>query len=185
MNWLKNTGGKVFDKAKQAAEQYGGPIGGRVGAKLEAWKEPEAGLFLHGTLHVRVHRARNLLNVDTGIMGDVTDAYVRLSVDGRKGPRTETVNNSLDPEWEEDLKFSVGSKVSVVTLTVKDQDIGTLSKDLGRYRSPFHVPACFPAPPRVWLLVACPSATAVPRPPLVLTRACPNTATLCYCALAP
>ncbi len=52
------------------------------------------------------HLFRQQQDVFRGYSGGLRpalDAYVRLAVDGMKGPRTKTVKRNLSPEWEEFL----------------------------------------------------------------------------------
>ena len=55
-----------------------------------------------GVLSVRVLAADNLVNMDTGIMGDVSDPFCAVWLestgDGQR-KRTQTINNNLNPRW--------------------------------------------------------------------------------------
>eukprot|EP01012_Entosiphon_sulcatum_P013946 TRINITY_DN19104_c0_g1_i1.p1 TRINITY_DN19104_c0_g1~~TRINITY_DN19104_c0_g1_i1.p1 ORF type:complete len:1138 (+),score=138.76 TRINITY_DN19104_c0_g1_i1:101-3514(+) len=105
-----------------------GNITGRVThltsqGKLFIEQQQKAAIFIHGNLNITIHEARNLPNMDTsGVAGDLTDAYVRIQVDGKKGQKTTTILNDLNPKWEEDFVVPLAGKIGVITLDVKDDD---------------------------------------------------------------
>merc|ERR1719401_2390506 len=83
-------------------------------------------------LHVRVVRATNLPNVDSGIMGDVSDPYVCLRVNDPDWARTETKWNNLNPFYDESFFFAVHSNDTLLFIRIydanetrKDQRMGT------------------------------------------------------------
>eukprot|EP01006_Ploeotia_vitrea_P047590 TRINITY_DN67142_c7_g11_i1.p1 TRINITY_DN67142_c7_g11~~TRINITY_DN67142_c7_g11_i1.p1 ORF type:complete len:1491 (-),score=162.72 TRINITY_DN67142_c7_g11_i1:94-4032(-) len=85
------------------------------------------GNWIHGDVYVVIHRARNLVNLDSFGRGK-TDAYVRLNMDGPggtkvKGPRTKTIMDDLNPEWEELMHIPVAGEHDSFDLVVKDEDI--------------------------------------------------------------
>mmetsp|Transcript_34839 Transcript_34839/g.61898 ORF Transcript_34839/g.61898 Transcript_34839/m.61898 type:complete len:402 (-) Transcript_34839:58-1263(-) len=66
---------------------------------------------LRGELSVRVFSAYNLPNVDSGIIGDVSDPFVSIRV-GPEERKTKVVYNNLNPVWDEEcFSFSVDSCV--------------------------------------------------------------------------
>merc|ERR1719491_2007131 len=56
-------------------------------------------------LYLRVNSASNLNNKDTGILGDVSDPYVKVVL-GNREQRTPTLQNQLNPEWQEGNQFT-------------------------------------------------------------------------------
>merc|ERR1711879_24698 len=68
---------------------------------------PGAGLgrTVPGALHLVIHGCYNLLNKDTGLMGDYSDPYVVGKV-GRHEKKTPVINNDLNPVWHEDNRFA-------------------------------------------------------------------------------
>eukprot|EP00929_Paragymnodinium_shiwhaense_P092977 TRINITY_DN5300_c1_g5_i1.p1 TRINITY_DN5300_c1_g5~~TRINITY_DN5300_c1_g5_i1.p1 ORF type:complete len:665 (-),score=107.37 TRINITY_DN5300_c1_g5_i1:92-2023(-) len=65
-----------------------------------------------GRLQVRIVSAHDLKNMDTGLMGDVSDPFVVARV-GMEEHKTPTINNSLNPLWTDGNLF---------TFTVRDVD---------------------------------------------------------------
>ena len=60
------------------------------------------GLGSLGILSVRIIAAYNLVNADTGILGDVSDPYVTVRLESqseKQRKRTHTINNDLNPKW--------------------------------------------------------------------------------------
>eukprot|EP00667_Euglena_gracilis_P003485 EG_transcript_3496 len=102
-------------------EKAGAALWTDITAFDKGWEEPESGTPVIGVLFVKVHQARNLKNKD---LFGVSDPFVRLIVDGKEGPRTTTKKNTLTPVWEEKLEMYLGSKVSTVTFSVRDEDVG-------------------------------------------------------------
>ncbi|CAE8651204.1 unnamed protein product [Polarella glacialis] len=94
---------------------------------------------LSSVLHLRINAARNLMNKDTGIMGDVSDPYVVAKV-GALQQRTPIINDNLNPDWREgnQFTFQVGDQDTALELEVmnsnvmRDDLLGTLSIDLNR-----------------------------------------------------
>jgi len=84
-----------------------------------------------GTLFVSIQAGHNLMNRDTGILGDVSDPYVVVKL-GRQEFTTPVINNDLNPVWHVDNKFTLQvDKESLLELEVKNSNI--LSDDsLGR-----------------------------------------------------
>ncbi|CAE7904389.1 pla2g4a, partial [Symbiodinium necroappetens] len=52
-----------------------------------------------------VAAAYNLINRDTGVLGDVSDPYVVAQV-GSMTQQTPVINNELNPVWQENNQFS-------------------------------------------------------------------------------
>eukprot|EP01012_Entosiphon_sulcatum_P027970 TRINITY_DN33787_c0_g1_i1.p1 TRINITY_DN33787_c0_g1~~TRINITY_DN33787_c0_g1_i1.p1 ORF type:complete len:282 (-),score=30.36 TRINITY_DN33787_c0_g1_i1:17-826(-) len=85
-------------------------------------------------LTVTVISASNLKDVDS-VGGGLTDAYVKLTV-GQQMQRTKTVNNNLNPQWNERFTFRVnadtyGRTNDQLTWELKDDDV-TFDKSMGR-----------------------------------------------------
>lgn len=59
-----------------------------------------------GTIKIKVKGAKNLKNVDTGFAGDVSDPLVRIK-NGSQDFKTKTINNNLNPVWNEEFEFEV------------------------------------------------------------------------------
>lgn len=100
--------------------------------------DPEGELY--GILHVGIHRAKDLPNMDSGVNNDFTDAYVRVVLDGKKGPRTDTIDNSLNPVnfsfrpifhfcfwivqvWEQQFELPIAGRVHSLVFDVKDEGL--------------------------------------------------------------
>merc|ERR1711909_9896 len=73
------------------------------------------------TLHIKVHKARNLENLDD--FGK-SDPFVIVRF-GSEETKSETINNSLNPEWEFHTQYHV-DETSPETLQIKvmDDDYG-------------------------------------------------------------
>uniref|UniRef100_A0A7S4Q776 C2 domain-containing protein n=1 Tax=Alexandrium monilatum TaxID=311494 RepID=A0A7S4Q776_9DINO len=76
------------------------------------------------TLYLVVHGCYNLLNKDTGILGDVSDPFVQAKV-GKQVEKTPTLNNNLNPVWSDKnrFKFSVGPKDTSLDLEVWNSNV--------------------------------------------------------------
>ncbi|CAE7941754.1 CAR11, partial [Symbiodinium necroappetens] len=73
-----------------------------------------------GTLFVSIQAGHNLMNRDTGILGDVSDPYVVVKL-GRQEFTTPVINNDLNPVWHVDNKFTLQvDKESLLELEVKN-----------------------------------------------------------------
>ncbi|CAK0805783.1 unnamed protein product, partial [Prorocentrum cordatum] len=87
---------------------------------------------------VWIRGARNLRNLDTGIMGDLSDPYVAVSVGKSQEQKTPTINNNLNPAWSSGNQFTfpVTLEDPVLRLRVmnhnytKDQSLGEAEVDL-------------------------------------------------------
>jgi hypothetical protein len=87
---------------------------------------------------VWIRGARNLKNLDTGIMGDLSDPYVAVSVGKSQEQKTPTINNNLNPAWSSGNQFTfpVTMEDPVLRLRVmnhnytKDQSLGEAEVDL-------------------------------------------------------
>lgn len=90
-----------------------------------------------GQLQVRVTGALNLKNLDTGLLGDVSDPYVIARV-GRQEQKTPTINDNLDPVWNDKnlFNFRFGEQDTVLQLEAmnanrfKDDSLGIAELDL-------------------------------------------------------
>jgi len=95
------------------------------------WLPPK---FL-GRVVIKILKATDLLNSDSGILGDVSDAFVEVQLDGVTVGRTKVIDNSLNPEWNESISFDTQGAHESLELVVSDHD---LVKDdfLGELRLP-------------------------------------------------
>eukprot|EP01006_Ploeotia_vitrea_P003510 TRINITY_DN112744_c0_g1_i1.p1 TRINITY_DN112744_c0_g1~~TRINITY_DN112744_c0_g1_i1.p1 ORF type:complete len:928 (-),score=114.69 TRINITY_DN112744_c0_g1_i1:138-2516(-) len=75
--------------------------------------------FLLGDIEVTIHRATGLPNMDTL---SLTDAYVRVAVDDKKGVRTPTVDDNLNPVWNHTVHIPVSGYTHCLSFDVKDDD---------------------------------------------------------------
>jgi len=93
-------------------------------------------------LYLRVNGAQGLKNKDTGLFGDVSDPYVKVKV-GQTEHRTPTIDNNLNPTWEEgnQFTFALASEDEKLELEVmnsnnfKDDSLGTLSIGFDRMQT--------------------------------------------------
>ena len=95
--------------------------------------------FLHGVLYVTIHWARNLPNTDRqsklkdGLhIKDLSDPYVTVYLDDYRVCKTSTVNNDLNPRWEEKFRVDVVYPCKHIIFHLKDEDIIGSDDDLGR-----------------------------------------------------
>mmetsp|Transcript_118164 Transcript_118164/g.312323 ORF Transcript_118164/g.312323 Transcript_118164/m.312323 type:complete len:952 (+) Transcript_118164:1745-4600(+) len=94
-----------------------------------------------GVLSVRVVAAYNLVNMDSGYLGDVSDPYVNVRLrsqgDRIKPKRTQTVYNNLDPVWNTSpFLFELMQEDDELLLEVFDEDMLTSDDFLGRMAIP-------------------------------------------------
>lgn len=86
-------------------------------------------------LYVRVNGATNLKNLDTGVLGDVSDPYVSVRMGEGKEFKTPTLDNNLNPTWKDGNNFTlhVGDHDTCLNLEVlnsnfrKDDSLGTFT----------------------------------------------------------
>lgn len=99
-----------------------------------------------GMLSVRVVAAYNLVNADSGILGDVSDPYVTLrlgSQQEKQRKRTNTINNNLDPVWNSSpFLFPVYKDDDTLHLEVYDEDTFSADDFLGRITVPLYRIIC-------------------------------------------
>eukprot|EP00898_Chlorokybus_atmophyticus_P006475 jgi/Chlat1/6829/Chrsp51S06519 len=97
-------------------------------------------VFMHGRLDIVVHEAKDLLNTDSlgscgvnplawcfgkacgSCCGDVSDPYANVYLGPDRVAKTATVNNNLDPVWEEEFLIDVCHDVPDVKFRVQDKD---------------------------------------------------------------
>lgn len=95
-----------------------------------------------GILSVRVIAAYNLVNMDTGIFGDVSDPYVTLRLESQPledRKRTPTIDNDLNPKWNSNpFLFEVNREEDSLLLEVYDEDTLTNDDLLGRMTIPLY-----------------------------------------------
>jgi hypothetical protein len=96
-----------------------------------------------GVLSVRVIRAENLVNADSGILGDVSDPYVTMKLASqldKKPKRTVTIDDNLNPEWNSPpFLFQITKDNDALILEVWDEDSRLISSSddfLGRLTIP-------------------------------------------------
>ena len=75
-------------------------------------------------LRLGLIRARNLPKMD---MGGAADPYVKFHIEGQKEQKSQTITNTLDPEWKEEFVFDVKDDKGEMVVTVWDWD--RMSKD--------------------------------------------------------
>lgn len=103
---------------------------------LPTTHEDTSGSTRCGVLTVRVVAAYNLVNMDTGVFGDVSDPYVKVAL-GEVEKRTHTINNDLNPKWNSHpFLFDVVSKNQVLRLSVWDEDTLSADDPLGKMEIP-------------------------------------------------
>lgn len=93
-----------------------------------------------GVLNCRVVAAYNLVNMDTGLFGDVSDPYVTLKLMSEPESAkkmTKVINNDLNPVWNGELfTFDVKSPTDWLMLEVWDSDYLSSDDFLGRMPIP-------------------------------------------------
>mmetsp|Transcript_4347 Transcript_4347/g.7434 ORF Transcript_4347/g.7434 Transcript_4347/m.7434 type:complete len:482 (+) Transcript_4347:80-1525(+) len=100
-----------------------------------------------GVLTVRVLRATNLVNADTGLFGDVSDPYVSLKLKSRpdrRPVRTKTVNDNLNPVWDETFLFQIDREDDTLICEVFDEDRYTSDDPLGSMHIPVETIVALP-----------------------------------------
>jgi hypothetical protein len=94
-----------------------------------------------GTLEITIVKGQDLLNVDSGIKGDLSDPYVEVHVGALKFSTSKVANN-LNPEWKDathvfkdvDLKDKKKSTLSLFVLDAKsfgETMSGSATKSIG------------------------------------------------------
>lgn len=97
-----------------------------------------------GVLSVRVVAAYNLVNMDSGYLGDVSDPYVTVRLrsqgDRLKPKRTQTIYNDLNPVWNTSpFLFELTEEDDELLLEVFDEDMLTSDDFLGRMTIPLQL----------------------------------------------
>lgn len=117
-----------------------GPTGSRGLASTSSFAQSDSGHI--GVLSVRIIAAYNLVNMDAGALGDVSDPYVSFRLQSQSEQlrkRTHTINNDLNPRWNlppQLLQLSLEDDQLI--LEVWDEDVGTSDDFLGRMKIPLH-----------------------------------------------
>eukprot|EP00929_Paragymnodinium_shiwhaense_P001647 TRINITY_DN101885_c0_g1_i1.p1 TRINITY_DN101885_c0_g1~~TRINITY_DN101885_c0_g1_i1.p1 ORF type:complete len:432 (-),score=77.46 TRINITY_DN101885_c0_g1_i1:8-1303(-) len=90
-----------------------------------------------GRLQVHIMAAHDLKNVDSGVMGDVSDPYVVVCV-GKDEHKTPVINNNQNPVWREGnmFIFSVWELDATLELMVKNSNFVSSDEVLGRLNVP-------------------------------------------------
>jgi len=97
-----------------------------------------------GQLTVRVLAAYNLVNMDSGLWGDVSDPYVTVklkSQDDKLRKRTKTINNNLNPVWDRHTSpfiFQIDNANDLLECEVFDSDFISGDDFLGRLVVPLN-----------------------------------------------
>merc|ERR1712176_731821 len=94
---------------------------------------------IKGSAKVIVHGCFNLPNKETGIMGDVDDPYVKVSI-GSQERLTPVADNTLNPQYSkdndfdfelsEDSQYTVKLQVFNKNVLRRDDDLGSTVIDL-------------------------------------------------------
>lgn len=74
--------------------------------------------FLHGQLLLEIKAASNLPDMESWVSKlvnpkDVTDAFVDVKLGSAHLVKTSVINNSLNPEWNEDYLIQVRIKIAM------------------------------------------------------------------------
>eukprot|EP00930_Biecheleria_cincta_P092741 TRINITY_DN82760_c0_g1_i1.p1 TRINITY_DN82760_c0_g1~~TRINITY_DN82760_c0_g1_i1.p1 ORF type:complete len:334 (+),score=65.06 TRINITY_DN82760_c0_g1_i1:35-1036(+) len=95
------------------------PMGGSVPYTAEAHEALPG-----GTLYVSIQAGHNLMNRDTGLLGDVSDPYVVVKL-GKQEHSTPVIDNDLNPVWNDgnSFTFSVGHEERLLDLEVMNSNI--------------------------------------------------------------
>lgn len=84
---------KLFDvMSLHCGAKYKGLLGGHIQGK--------------GSIEVHVKCAKNLKNMDSGIMGDLSDPFVVVTC-GAQQYKTRVIDDDLNPIWDEKFTFDV------------------------------------------------------------------------------
>eukprot|EP00929_Paragymnodinium_shiwhaense_P092974 TRINITY_DN5300_c1_g3_i1.p1 TRINITY_DN5300_c1_g3~~TRINITY_DN5300_c1_g3_i1.p1 ORF type:complete len:2162 (-),score=437.98 TRINITY_DN5300_c1_g3_i1:113-6598(-) len=81
-----------------------------------------------GHLQVRINAAHDLKNMDTGLLGDVSDPFVVVRI-GKEEHKTPTINNNLNPVWKKDNMFTFNVRDASATLEFKVMNSNYLKND--------------------------------------------------------
>ena len=103
------------------------PAGEETGAGVAL---PSAGPVV-GMLFITAVSASGLKNRDTGIGGDVSDPYLRVTL-GDQTVKSDVVVDSLDPIWDEKLDSLKWDGQALLQLEVLDYDKFTSDDTLGK-----------------------------------------------------
>ena len=101
--------------------------------KLNIWLRRD---FVTANVTVDIFAAHDLINAD---LTDMSDPWCKVSL-GRRQKRTRTIENSLDPVWNERFEFRDCLRdllANPVNLTIFDEDI-TAHEQLGTAKLPHH-----------------------------------------------
>lgn len=108
---------KAFDIVSgHCGSKYKGLISGHIQGK--------------GTIEVNIKCANNLKNIDTGILGDLSDPFVVIKC-GSQEFKTRVIDDNLNPVWNETFQFNVDftSDSQDQYFTVSCFDKNTFAKD--------------------------------------------------------
>jgi hypothetical protein len=83
------------------------------------------------TIRIDVVEARDLINVDSGILGDVSDPYVEIYVGGLRSQlqRTKVIKNNLNPVWNETFDLRMFDPMHTI-IVLQTWDKNKVSKDV-------------------------------------------------------
>lgn len=96
-----------------------GDISGLLDIKL-VYTPPQ----LDGDINITIKEAIGLASKDDSFFGGCSDPYVVIQVDGNEVGRTSVKNNSNNPCWNEDFKFTVSPNNKFLTIEIMDDDYG-------------------------------------------------------------
>ena len=108
---------KLFDVLSlHCGAKYKGLLGGHIQGK--------------GKIEVHVKCAKNLKNMDSGIMGDLSDPFVVVKC-GAQTFKTRVIDDDLNPVWDEKFEFDVDftTEEQDKFIRVECYDKNTFTKD--------------------------------------------------------
>lgn len=133
------SGGSVPDRqrANSNSSLTSGDLQRQASHSAKSGKAHKLGTI--GVVEVKVVAAYNLVNTDSGILGDVSDPYVKVRL-GKTEHRTKTIDNDLNPRWDAaPFHFDVTDMEDVLHVEVWDEDTFTADDFLGRVDVPLQI----------------------------------------------
>ncbi|GMI00136.1 hypothetical protein TrVE_jg577 [Triparma verrucosa] len=106
-----------------------GPLKAMSSAEEIIEEDPKFEDELPNELHVSILKAKDLLVMDSALMGKgSSDPRVVVTVGGVK-KKTEVIHKNLNPIWNEKFVFEITDLESAVQIVVEDEDFGGVSAD--------------------------------------------------------